>query len=41
MHDLIVNYLTESAEILTGSIPLLSGSTPERLALALALLNLD
>jgi len=26
---------------LTGSIPLLSGSTPERLALALALLNLD
>ena len=41
MHDLIVNYLTESAEILTGSIPLLSGSTPARLALALALLNLD
>ena len=41
MHALIVNYLTESAEMLAGNIPLLSGSTPERLALALALLNID
>ncbi|MEZ7821827.1 MAG: ATP-binding protein [Candidatus Nanopelagicales bacterium] len=41
MHALIVDYLTESAEMLAGNIPLLSGSTSERLAVALALLNLD
>ena len=40
-HALIVNYLTESHEIIKRTIPLVSGSTPERLALVLALLNLD
>ncbi len=40
MHALIVTYLTQTREILEGNIPLLSGSAPERLALALALLTL-
>ena len=40
MHSLIVTYLTEAQGILAGNIPLLSGSAPERLALALALLEL-
>ncbi len=40
MHTLIVTYLTQTHEILEGNIPLLSGSAPERLALALGLLTL-
>ena len=40
MHSLIVTYLTQSREIASGRIPLLSQSAPQRLARALSLLTL-